>query len=677
MKIFQSDYYLLVVVMSGLSIFGCMAPPTKPVGVPVGSYDQTLAQEPEHRTGGDLLDTQDVTDGSAAAEDRSKFEVITGTGRVLGRARSSLKNPRVGDVVLNFRQAEIQQIASTVLGSALGRTYRIDPEVPMGSPITLETATPIHRDDVLDVLETALSASGIALIVQPDESVDLVPLSKATGRASRLGHIASSRRSLPGFAVEIVPLSFVSTSAIEPLVRALVPESVVYYVDATRNLLFLSGTGRERQAAREVVDRFDVDWMAAATIGLFELDFLQPSTLVPELEKIYASGPGQLADRVKLIPLDRIGTLVAITLNGRELGLLGDWVRRLDKPGGSDDRQLFVYELRNAKASDIADTLLSIYSEQENRSSVQGNSENSSRLKIVTSDENNALVIVGTQTEYHQLKSVIVALDVPPRQVLIEVVLAEVRLNDDLKYGLQWSIEPDEGTITLSDSTSAIPSSAFPGFSVLYSGSSETRAVLNALASITDVEVISSPKLVVLNNETANLQVGDQVPITTQTAQGTIDANAPVVNQVELRDTGVILEVTPRINEGGLVVLEVSVEVSEVALTTTSGIDSPTIQQRKFNSIVSVMDGATVALGGLIRENRSASRSGIPLLQDIPLLGNLFRTNENISRRTELVALITPRIINDARSNEAMTRKLLKQFERIEPWGESEPLRLP
>ncbi len=179
--------------------------------------------------------------------------------------------------------------------------------------------------------------------------------------------------------------------------------------------------------------------------------------------------------------------------------------------------------------------------------------------------------------------------------------------------------------------------------------------MLNALEGITDVNVISSPKLMVLNNQTATLQVGDEVPVPVQTSQGTSDSNAPIVNSVQYRETGVILTVTPRINEGGLVLLDITQEVSDVASTTSSGIDAPTIQQRKITSTVAVRNGQTLALGGLIRESKSRTRSGVPFLQRVPILGGLFRTTAVVDRRTELIILITPRVIrNDSETREVM-----------------------
>jgi general secretion pathway protein D len=170
----------------------------------------------------------------------------------------------------------------------------------------------------------------------------------------------------------------------------------------------------------------------------------------------------------------------------------------------------------------------------------------------------------------------------------------------------------------------------------------------------------------VLNNHTATLQIGDQVPVATQSAQSVSAANAPVLTTVQFRDTGVILNITPRVNSGGLVLLDIQQEVSDVAKTTSSGIDSPTIQQRKISTSVAVQDGETIALGGLIKENENRGKSGIPILQDIPLLGMAFRTSNNTVRRTELIILITPRVVNDLKGARATMEYLRGQFKRVD-----------
>jgi general secretion pathway protein D len=185
--------------------------------------------------------------------------------------------------------------------------------------------------------------------------------------------------------------------------------------------------------------------------------------------------------------------------------------------------------------------------------------------------------------------------------------------------------------------------------------------VVNALDNVTDVRVISAPKLLTLDNKTATLQVGDQVPIITQSATGVRDANDPtIVNSVQFRDTGIVLKVTPRIGKSGTVFVDVDQEVSSAIPTTTSGIDSPTIQQRKLSNSVAVQDGDSIALGGLIRQSETVGEGGVPLLKDVPLLGKLFSTTSETSDRTELLIFLKPRIIRSPAAAREITDSLRK-----------------
>jgi general secretion pathway protein D len=228
---------------------------------------------------------------------------------------------------------------------------------------------------------------------------------------------------------------------------------------------------------------------------------------------------------------------------------------------------------------------------------------------------------------------------------------------------VQWTFSGKNGPVTLSD-TGKIEQS-FPGLSFLFTGSTNISAVLNALESVTKVRVISSPKLVTLNNHEAQLQVGDQVPVTTQSAVSTSASGAPIVNSVAMRDTGVILQVTPRVNKNGLVQLDISQELSNSVPTTTSNIDSPTIQERKLSTTVVVKNGDTVALGGLITENVTKSRSGVPYLSKIPALGGLFRDTHDTKTRTELILLITPRVMRDDAEFQDVMDDLRNEFQAL------------
>ena len=287
-------------------------------------------------------------------------------------------------------------------------------------------------------------------------------------------------------------------------------------------------------------------------------------------------------------------------------------------------------------------------------------------IRIIPNAQNNALLIYATATERDTIEAMLRKIDILPLQVRIDATIAEVTLNDRLSYGTQFFFKAGgiNGALNFSP-VGAVASTLlnnFPGF--VLSGSNNGNAALNALQSVTNVKVLSSPQVLVLDNEAARLQVGNLVPYLTTSSQSTISSGSPVINSIEYRETGVIMEVTPRVNSGGLVTLDVSQEVSDIdtAATSNSQIQSPTFLQRKVSSRVVVQDGQTVGLAGLIRDNLSQGNSGIPWLKDIPLLGLLAGSQSNVRGRTELLVLITPHVVHDQRDARALTEDLRDQL---------------
>jgi general secretion pathway protein D len=268
-------------------------------------------------------------------------------------------------------------------------------------------------------------------------------------------------------------------------------------------------------------------------------------------------------------------------------------------------------------------------------------------VKVVADEPMHTLVIQTVPSEYQRILRILRRLDVAGTQVIIEASIAEVTLTDELKFGVKWFFEKGNHSFTFTDAASGAVASAFPGFSY-FLAAKNINVALDALSSITKVNVISAPTVTVMDNKTAMLQVGDQVPIQTSQSQSLAGQNAPILSSIQMIDTGVILAVTPHVNDNGRVQLDIEQEVSNAAPTTTSGIDSPTIQQRRVRTAVAVLDGEAVALGGLIQERNTVNRNAMPILGDIPVLGHAFGTKDDQINRTELLIIIRPRVLRDS-----------------------------
>lgn len=287
-------------------------------------------------------------------------------------------------------------------------------------------------------------------------------------------------------------------------------------------------------------------------------------------------------------------------------------------------------------------------------SSGGGASASTIDVKIIPDEANNTLIIRASQADYQKMLATLRQIDKPPLQVMINATIAEVTLNDALRYGVQAYLKAEKMDYGYHAGPSELTlKPTFPGLNLLIGGVSDPRAVLDALSDVTTVKVVSSPSLVVVDNQPATLKVGDEVPISTQQQQSTTVVNGPIINTIRFRETGVILKVTPRVNSSGLVTMEVEQEISQVANANSSSGDAaqssltPTISQRRISSTIAVYSGQTVALGGLISDQTNRSRKSVPLLNQIPLVGDLVGKTDAQSKRTELIVFIKPQIIRN------------------------------
>jgi general secretion pathway protein D len=389
---------------------------------------------------------------------------------------------------------------------------------------------------------------------------------------------------------------------------------------------------------------------------------------------------------LRVVPLERLNSVLIVTPRAAYIDEAKAWLDKIDRPGASaTEPQLFVYPVQNGSAAHLASVLSGLFgtgtgqapatansgvapalaqggaaagaggagaalNPNAGRSNVQGAGITTvsfaSGLRVMADGINNAVLIYGTAAEYAKVEATLKRLDVPPSQVLIEASIVEVTLNDDLQYGLQWAFSEQKnggiGQGVLSRAAGAALGSTPAGFSYTWASSTgDVRAVLNALADKSLVKVISSPSLMVMDNHTASIAVGTQQPV--QSGQ-TVTTGGNVSSNIQYKDTGVNLSVTPSVNSGNMVVMQLNQSVTDVG-----SIDAATGQrsflQRQIGSKVAVRSGETIVLGGLIRDNSTVGRTGIPFLSDIPIVGNLFGTSSKNSGRTELLVMITPRVV--------------------------------
>ena len=629
---------------------------------------------------------------------------------------------RGGDISLNFPSADVRAVAQAVLGDILKVPFSVAPG--LNTAVTVVTPKPIARSSVIAFLEEALRTSGLALVAR-NGTFAIEQIDQA--RASGSGGVGSTI----GFTSEIYQLQFVSADEMKRLLDPVLP-GVVAQADAATGRLTLSGTTGQRASARDLLKQFDVNWLRNMSFALFVPQRSDSRLIVPELEKLINAPDAPTRGLVRLISMEKLNGILAVSSQRQYLDDVNRFVEILDREGQNNEPRLFVYRVQNGRSRDLTKTLNNAFGNTSTSSGNEGNSQaiqfeqspdggngrersgsgqgqgqgeqrpssapqppnlNSNapldvrgegetqgvlKARISSDDTNNAILVYGTPREYALIEDALRKLDILPFQVFIEAAITEVSLTDDLRFGLQWSFSPDNSNGVLTEgtgSTNGIPNLVrnVPGFSFAFSPSSTISGVLNTLESKTNVNVVSAPKILVLNNQTAVLQVGDQVPIATQNSTATTDPNAPTINSIEYRDTGVILKVTPRVNASGLVLLDVAQEVSDVNTTAArgAGINSPTISTRRLSTSVAVQDGEVLALGGLIRNTQTKGRVGFPFLSQIPIIGSLFGRQATGGNKIELIVLLKPRVIRTVDDGRAITDELRAKIKTLEPFKSS------
>jgi general secretion pathway protein D len=580
---------------------------------------------------------------------------------------------------LNLVDAPIASAVKNVLGDILQLNYTIDPRVR--GTITLQTSAPVSKNTLVDILETTLAANGFA-VVKSSGTYQIVPLSEALATTPSVSVPSMANRG-PGMKIQVVELQYISAEEMRTILAPISRDGSVLRVDNARNYIMIAGTNPDLAAMREAIQVFDVDWMRGMSVALHPLKTSRPDAVAKELETIFRAQEGPGTNLIKFVPNERLNSVLVITSRPQLLARAQGWIRQLDRLASTSDEQLFVYAIQNRSAEEMAKVLQSVLSGKSGdplqktpavspdlqQDLIEGqpptadatSSGEQGAPSVVADVENNALLISTTSRGYERIERILRQIDVLPTQVMLEAVIAEVTLTDELKFGVRWFFENGDFSIGFSDLANGGTGPSFPGMAWSFASSS-LEFTLNALSSVTNVKVISSPTLMALNNQEATLQIGDQVPIVTRTATSVDDPDAPTVNTITMKDTGIILNVTPRVNTSGRVLLDIEQEASSVVRTTTSGIDSPTIQQRKVQTRVAVNDGEALIIGGLIQERKTNQRGQVPILGEIPVLGNAFKNKTNTIERTELVIFIRPKVVRNvdqARSaNEEYRRRL-------------------
>jgi general secretion pathway protein D len=701
---------LLAVLPAIVSCQSLVWDPTKDVSSTKGHI---TSEERDTTSTGELRQAGGIALGDDRAAAPPAASLQSGTGRFVRpvaappSARQASSGP---DVSLNFDNTDIREVVKIILGDVLEVSYTIDPAVQ--GTATLTTAKPLSRDLLVPTLETLLRMNNAAL-VETGNGFQVVPVSNAVqGRV--VPQLGGSSRALPeGYSVQVVPLQYIGAAEMTNILEPLAPEGSIVRIDTLRNLVVLAGTGPEMASMLDTIQMFDVDWMAGLSVGFFSLEYAKVNDVVTQLKTLLEDESVNSAKGLfRFVPVESANALLVVSPQQSYLARIEDWIQRLDmaEATGTSAQRLYVYRVRHGDAENLADILTTLFSEggggsSSARRSVGGLAPGreqasiggdggtsasgatgagaasrgatsstltlSSEVSIVADIVNNSLLVRSSPRDYKKILDALKQLDIVPLQVLVEATIVEIQLTGSLRYGVQWrfkgpAIEGYQGRQSLTQGNNEFPAPTFPGFnwSVVLQPST-IKATLSAVAEDNLVNVLSSPTVMVMDNQEAKIEVGDEVPILTTAQQGTSDTDR-ILNQIEYKQTGVQLSVTPRVTPGGLVQMQIDQQVSSV-LEDVGPLGSPSFRNRTITSNVAVRSNQAVVLGGLIQDDTSTGKSGVPGLYRAPIVGSLFGNTTKTARRTELVVVLTPRVIAGDSDIDAVTRDFRRKVKNLDP----------
>lgn len=585
--------------------------------------------------------------------------------KMAGKLEPSVQRPEYTgdkiDIAFNFDNAEIKDVLHVILGEILNVNYILDKRV--GGTINLHATGQVYKEELLSMLNTLLYVYDFA-IVKDGDLYRILP--KAESRQET--NIIISGDKIPEWSkniiIQIVPLQYESPKNLNATLRPFMTGigNIVTHGDSPYIILIETASNMEKLLT--LIKVFDVPFFAGKAVRFYDFKYVDARNMAKDLITLAQSLGGKSGNEgdFNFIPFSDTNKMLVVTKLPELLPKIDLWIKNIDVPPTALDEipKIYVYKVQHQKAETIVPVLTQVYSEKMAAQPKMLGKEQIEAMKIVADPKTNSIVVKALPSDYKGIKAIIEAIDATPQQVFIEALILEVDLEDGLDYGTEWNW--DMGSLNLSGLGDLKKTEGRP---TLRFAKGNFEVLMDILATTSNIKVLSAPHLLVRDEQPANIQVGSEVPILTSSGQTT--GTFVTFEQVQYRDTGIILTVTPHIAENDFITLDIKQEVSNAETTTTGISDSPTFSTRQAETSLVIRSGHTVSLGGIIEQKNEKSVSKIPLLGDIPFLGNLFKTVSISNTRTELIMLITPYIANNAEEADTLTNAFQKKLKMIEP----------
>ena len=594
---------------------------------------------------------------------------------------------------LTFNNMPVGAFINEVFGNQLGLNYVVEPSIKNAADlVTMRLTSAVSQKNLYELATQTLTSYGVTTALRnniltfdfsEDASNGKIPLI-ISGRA--LPEVPSSSR--PVFL--IYTLSAVTTPMVRSWLTQIFPrKELEIKEDPNRNALILVGTAKIIEQAIAATKLLDRPTMSGMHSRIVRPTLSTVTDLASNLEKVLQSEGFAVkqsptgSTAIRLLPLESIGQLVIFAASEEVLQHIVDWTKSLETERYNTVEQgLFSYQVQSTQAIHIVQILNSLgvadyqssSSQDTNNQSNTGSSINSNQRdsrdfnstenkikgRYAVDEQLNTILYSGNGKDWLQVLPVIKRLDKPAPSVMVEVIVAEIQLNDSEETGLDWLAKSSLGGYSLNFASSGVSGLVSSMFDSTVDTAGGTRALLNVFYSNNKANIRSRPRIMVKSGGEATINVGDKIPVISQTSQSTTDSNAVVIQTVSYRDTGVILSIKPTVHASGFVDIEIDQEIS----TASGDALTPTISNRSLSTTVTLRDGGSVLLGGLIASNTDKIQTGIPLLGKIPYLGRLFSSENESQVRTELMIMIIPYVLNSPDEAERLTDEL--QQSRIE-----------
>jgi len=598
------------------------------------------------------------------------------------------------DIMFNFDDADIFEVIKT-FGDLLKINYVVDPSIR--GTVTIHISKKLSQKDLFPIFLKILEINGLAA-VQEDGVYQITTADNLPRKliSKEKGVIKKDILLKGGMLIQIIPVKYVAAAEIEKIVKPFLSSAgSVFSHDSTNTLLVVDRLANIKKILM-LADVFDVDLFKKLNFKMYKIANSDASELVQTLNEAFSMVSRKGKDEgIKFIAVEHLNAILAVSSKPDIFGSVDEFIKTIDTASPDVEPRIYVYSIQNGDAEDLHDLLEEIFNKTErpekdkqnketpqNKKPLQRNLKKVSAEKTgtgslkeevsITADKiRNALIIEAIPSDYHIIDTLLKKLDVLPRQVLIECMIAEIQLDDSTAMGIDWTYSKNKvrGSYDMNLDITGGAAAIESGLKYTIEKVDRLNSTLHALANDGKVNVLSTPSVIASDNKEASIEITTEQPISTAEYRYTDSSEPMVETSIQYRDTGIILKVTPHINERGLVTMEIMEEVSEVKGSVevgSQGSTYPSFFKRAATTTISVQHKQTIAIGGLISQKRERSRSGVPFLSKIPILGFVFGYSKDVISKKELIILLTPTVIINSEDVDIVADEFKKKLGKLQ-----------